>query len=810
MSWSCSLSWWVPVLSAVMILPSPVRAAAVRLDLEAECKITYATLERDLAGQAWFARVADQSFRRDALILSGDHDPLDVLMRRTRALLNHLQRQNTSQDLALLAAGFEAFTNAVAGTAITNSMARRQLFAKAWNLQRRISFANPLLDFDKILFVGSYAARVDHCCDQYFGFNARPGGSVYVLEKAFSSEPEVRDLLATARVSAGRRQGKGLAGGSFRSPELSYDGKTVFFAYSECHALAADTFTPVAGCPSNHWNPGLSYHIFKLDLEEPGKLEQLTDGPWNEFDPCLLPNGRLAFISERRGGFGRCHPRPVPTYTLHSMRPDGSDIVCLSFHETNEWQPSVTHEGMIIYTRWDYVDRGDCTAHHPWLTYPDGRDPRAIQGNYPIKRRCRPDMEMDIRVIPGSSKFVATAAPHHGQAYGSLVVVDPRVPDDGAMAPVRRLTPEDGFPETGEKASQAYGTAWPLDEDFYLCVYSAPGSGLGYGLYLVDSFGNKTLIYRNKSMPCLAPIPLRPRPVPPIIPPATAVGLPVGEASNKTNVVSEAIIGCVNVYDSMKSWPTGTVISALRVIQLFPKATPMFEVPKMGVGCESLARGVVGTVPVEPDGSVRFIAPVGKPLYFQALDTNGCAIQSMMSETYAHPGESLTCRGCHENPHRSGRNVEQEPLAFLKPPRRLTPEADGSYPCNFNRLVQPVLERHCVACHQASKAAPALDRGKSYDSLTRGGGDEDLLRGYAFACAGRPVDRMPCETTPGQFGARASRLYALLQAGHHAVKLPPEDLRRITLWLDCNSVLYGAYHDLERQKSGECAMPTLE
>ena len=146
-----------------------------------------------------------------------------------------------------------------------------------------------------------------------------------------------------------------------------------------------------------------------------------------------LPNGRVMFISERRGGFGRCHGRPVPTYTLHSMQPDGSDITCLSFHDTNEWQPSVTHDGMVIYTRWDYVDRGDCIAHHPWITYPDGRDPRALHGNYPTLRGVRPDMEMDIRAIPGSQKFVATAAQHHGQAYGSLVVFDPRIPDDGAV-----------------------------------------------------------------------------------------------------------------------------------------------------------------------------------------------------------------------------------------------------------------------------------------------------------------------------------------------------------------------------------------
>ena len=114
-----------------------------------------------------------------------------------------------------------------------------------------------------------------------------------------------------------------------------------------------------------------------------------------------MPDGRIVFISERRGGFGRCHGRPVPTYTLHSMKPDGSDIVCLSYHETNEWNPSVSHDGMILYTRWDYVDRGAEITHHPWITTPDGCDPRVIHGNYPRDTRRRPYMEARSRTRAG-------------------------------------------------------------------------------------------------------------------------------------------------------------------------------------------------------------------------------------------------------------------------------------------------------------------------------------------------------------------------------------------------------------------------
>jgi len=156
---------------------------------------------------------------------------------------------------------------------------------------------------------------------------------------------------------------------------------------------------------------------------------------------------------------------------------------------------------MIVYSRWDYLDRGHNQAHHPWITGPDGRDPRAIHGNFKPSHDLNPDMELNVVAIPGSQRYVATASAHHGQAYGSLILIDPRVRDDDALAPVRRLTPDVGFPETAERGSFAYGTAWPLSERYYLCVYSP--SNDGHGIYLLDAFGNRELIYRDPNIGCL-------------------------------------------------------------------------------------------------------------------------------------------------------------------------------------------------------------------------------------------------------------------------------------------------------------------
>ena len=507
------------------------------------------------------------------------------------------------------------------------------------------------------------------------------------------------------------------------------------------------------------------------------------------------------------------------------MKADGSDIRCLSFHETNEWHPSVTNDGRIIYTRWDYIDRHGCTAHLPWITTLDGRDSRAVHGNF-APRNSRPDMELDIRTIPGSHKFVATAAPHHGQAFGSLVLIDPHVEDDDAMAPVKRITPEIGFPES-QGGAQVYGTAWALSEDYYLCVYDVtmtPRMGRqggqhlrgNYGIYLIDSFGNKELIYRDRAVACQSPMPLRPRfqpPVSPIMTLATENDPEIGRTVAGSKQPAEGTIAVINVYDSVKPWPEGTQIKALRVLQVLPMSVPSGGPPhEIGLRLPSAgdsvvpARYVLGTVPVEADGSAHFTVPAHKEMFFQALDERGLAVQSMRSATYLQAGERLVCQGCHDRRHRVPQVRTDIPLALRREPSRLKADVDGSNPFSYPRLVQPVLDRHCVECH-AEKAdkAPNLAREpiqkKWYASYV------SLVPKFAFNNYGSGY-----RTTPGRFGAHASKLLKILDDGHYDVKLSEEEMHRITLWLDCSSIFYGVYEKEggEAQLLGKVVGPTLE
>lgn len=732
-----------------------------------------------------------------------------VVIQRARALAQRLEPKADSARLQPLVAELDRLDRerlTYEAQAEVNPDVRKDLHFRARRIARGVAFANPLLDFDRLLFIKRHAAAgVFHMCDQYYGCNAVPGGGVFILEDPFGAEPRLVDVLEKSPVGNGRLQGQHLSGGSFLSPELSFDGQTLLFAYSEAQA-----WEKYRGKEAYEWTPECSYHIFKCNIDGT-ELVQLTDGTWNDFDPCFLPNGRVAFISERRGGYLRCG-RHCPVYALHSMEPDGSDIIRLSFHETHEWHPSVTNDGMLVYTRWDYVDRDTNIAHHIWTCYPDGRDPRSFHGNYPEKRELRPWMEMSIRAVPNSQKFVASTGAHHGHAFGSLVLINPHREDDNAMSQLERLTPDVPFPESeGWPIANymAYGTPWPLSEDDYLCAYDP--AARNHGIYWIDRFGNKELIYRDEQIACIDPIPVRPRQKPPVIPDQTVQTLAARQRSADPD--PPATVSLLNVYDSDFAWPLGTRIAALRVIQVLPKTTPAPNDPRIGVANQTNARAVLGTVPVEEDGSAHFEAPVGKELYFQALDASGMAVQSMRSGTYLHPGERMLCQGCHERKHRAPLPLASTPLALRRPPSTIEPEADGSNPFSYVRLVQPVLDRNCVTCHREKKALELGGAIEGPHGWTTSYTNLAQKYGFYFDVGNGSIKNGVhggSRTIAGQFGARASKLMEYLGPEHYEVQLSPEDLRRITLWLDSNSEFFGSYENTEAQARGEIVLPTMD
>jgi hypothetical protein len=222
---------------------------------------------------------------------------------------------------------------------------------------------------------------------------------------------------------------------------------------------------------------------------------------------------------------------------------------------------------------------------------------------------------------------------------------------------------------------------------------------------------------------------------------------------------------------------------------------------------------VLGTVPVEADGSAHFLAPVGKLIYFQALDRDGLAIQSMRSGTYVHAGERLVCQGCHERKHRPPPQPQQVPVALRRAPSKLRPDTDGSNPFSYPRLVQPALDRHCVACHREKKAIDLSGSPGGRHGWTRSYASLAGKYGFYFHVSNGSIRagvHGGSRTVAGKFGARAAPLLKYLGPQHHGVELPHGDLHRITLWLDCNSEFYGAYENTPAQARGELVAPSLD
>jgi len=734
-----------------------------------------------------------------ALIWTADRDPLDAVLRRTRALAQDLRRGRHPRRLDSLSRELERLSQAAGAAAASvkagETEARVGLFKQASALRRQIALAGASMDFDTLILVHFVrpSGKV-HMCDQYFGWSVRNNGGLIMVTGLRSGQPVARSMLKGPTVENGRLAGQSLDGGAVMQPDLSFDGKEVVFAWGSEQEKC--------------------YHIFRMNIDGTG-LRQLTDGrsnasqafmesSQNDFAPCWLPSGRIAFISERRGGYGRCHLRPAPSYTLYSMDRDGGDMFPLSFHETNEWDPSVNNDGMIVYTRWDYIDRDDCIAHHLWTCYPDGRDPRAPHGNYPEPastldgksfadgRFSRPIAEYQIRAIPNSGMYVAVASGHHTHSYGEIIIIDPSVEDDNRTSQIRGVTT--GQTRWGDYTEMGgWATPWPLSETQFLCSRQND-------VLLVDVYGNREVIYHSSSYVALDPIPARPREKPPVVPTMTWQG----ERSEESGHF-RATISVMDVTIGDMPLPEGTRISAMRIIQVFPKTTQNINSPRLGYASESLGRMVLGTAPVEEDGSVYCEAPVGKEIYFQLLDEDGRAVRSMRAGTYVHPGEQLTCVGCHESKWEAP-PARTTPIAIGRPPSPLAPDASGVEPVNFYRLVKPVFDAKCAGCHAQRGKGPNMSYGslKPYAAWWPGPGNP-----YVNGDIVTPVHG-GSRSIPGRTGSSFAPLTKCLYPEHNGVDLTEDERRRITLWLDCNSNEFGVEQEIEAQRNGAPAVPRID
>ncbi|MHC4201567.1 MAG: HzsA-related protein, partial [Planctomycetota bacterium] len=460
--------------------------------------------------------------------------------------------------------------------------------------------------------------------------------------------------------------------------------------------------------------------------------------------------------------------RPVAVYTLHVMDPDGGNLRAISAFENFEWTPSITNDGRILYARWDYVDRHNNAFMSLWATHPDGSFPNLVYGNFTRSPHCI----FEARAVPDSGKFLFTASAHHAFTAGSICLLDVTRGTEGADA-LTRYTPEVCFPETEGWPATYYCNPYPLSEKYYLVCWSpnpirregGRNDTKDLGLYLADAFGNLELIYRDPDISSTFPLPLKVRPRPHRLP---------GLSLAPDNETLEGRFLILDVYRGLKGVPRGAV-KRVRVIAVPGKTQPEMNRPPIGVTREDPGKVVLGTAPVDADGSAYLRVPAGVNVFLQALDAGGVALQTMRTITYVQPGQTLSCIGCHEP--RTDAPPNARASAMKRSPSRLTVGPEGSWPLHYEKLVQPVLDRHCVKCHSPKgkvKACKKLDLtpARSYAALTarhRGLVTRDYNGGYSRISAGV---------------AKSSPVLALLRKGHNKVKLDADAFERLVTWMD--------------------------
>ncbi len=718
-------------------------------------------------GRVFRAKARTDARRHEAPVVRKRQGPdtstLEGALEMARLTLELVQRAAERPDLAtrLAALRREAETCAEAET--------EALRRRVCGLRRRIIFSHPALAFDRLLINKRPTPTYKHQVDQYLGRHNGPGDGLVVLDD-WKGTPKATVLLD------GR-----LPPGTVLHPDLSFDGKRILFSY----------------CDQTIEDPALRrFFIYEVGIDGKG-LRQITgtrrdpmttiDGRRTvlveDWDPCYLPGGGFAFVSTRNQGGVRCHHggRYCPTFVLYRSTADGSSIVPLSYGEANEWDPSVRHDGSIVWTRWDYINRHDTLYQSLWTSRPDGTGTAHFYGNY----TRNPCSIAEARAIPGTNKVVATATAHHHYTGGSIVIVDPERGRDGAE-PITRVTPEASFPETEGWPTRGYATPWPLTEEIFLVARAdtfrdAPRNA--YAIYLVDTLGGRELIYRDPNTSCFCPIPLRPRPRPPILPSLR------GEDPRAGTVYIK------NVYDSSQPIPEGSV-KGLRVVRVFPQTTQ--RVPDRSQVLFEVSKGVVGATPVREDGSVSFTAPAGVPLLFQLLDESGSAVMGMRSFVYLQPGERLSCTGCHE-PRQA---TPARGVVPVPPPVALTPLDASSppRPLSFAETVQPVLDRYCIECHGLGRKDGGISLLGTLSSQPLKLGRVRASEAYSALTARKgwvTVAHRNRETPfsrPGDYGSRAGRLAGLLLHGDaNHDPLPPVAFRRVARWLDLNAPFYGGY-----------------
>jgi len=532
--------------------------------------------------------------------------------------------------------------------------------------------------------------------------------------------------------------------GGVRDPQVHYSGKRILFSYRK-----GGTRT---------------FHLYEINVDGTG-LRQLTRGEDDDIEPTYLPDGSILFCSSRCKRFVNCWFTRVAV--LYRCDADGQNVRMLSSNLDHDNTPWVLPDGRVLYMRWEYVDRSQVHYHHLWTTNPDGTNQTVFYGN------LHPGIAMlDAKPIPGTVKVVASFSPGHGRPehLGHVTVVDPRGgPDDLGRA--KRISKQSHWKDP-----------YAFSEECFLAASRG-------GIYAMDGAGRQELVYalpanqsRNREglrLECHEPRPIRPRPVEPVIASRVDLAEPTGRMFLQDIYAGRNMAGVKR-----------GEIKKLLVLEQVPKPVNFSGgMQPLTIGGSFTIARIVGTVPVEPDGSCFMEVPALRSLFFVALDKKDLSVKRMHSFVTVQPGETIGCVGCHEKRVEAPRPDLRLLAGAGGQPRKVEMIENVPHVIDFPRDVQPILDRHCVKCHNAEKYAAKMDLSGhhtptysiSYWAMNR--------RGLFKDNRNRPVSNLP----PRSVGSSASKLMRIVDGHHNKVQLSADERRIIRLWIDTSATYPGTY-----------------
>ncbi|MBN1419062.1 MAG: PD40 domain-containing protein [Planctomycetes bacterium] len=542
--------------------------------------------------------------------------------------------------------------------------------------------------------------------------------------------------------------------GAVRDPDVHPDGRRILFSYRR------------GG--SHHYN------LHEIGADGTG-LRRITDGPWDDIEPAYLPDGGIIFCSTRCKRWIGCWL--APSATLHRCDADGGNIRILSSGAFTENTPAVLPDGRILYTRWEYVNRDPVSFHHLWTMDPDGSMQMVYFGN------MRPGgVFIDARPIPGTDSIALIHSPGHGmnEHAGVVSILSPRLGPDATRA-MRAISRDGNLRDP-----------FPLSEDAFLVAR-------GRQVLLLDARGRTEILFQSPSLDVHEPRALVPHPRAPILPPRT----------DPASATATLVLADVRSGRAMADVPS-RAIRKLLVMEELPKPANFHGggSQPIGHGVTSTLKRILGTVPVEPDGSAYFEVPALRSIYFAALDERDRSVKQMRSFVTLQPGETAGCVGCHEpRTQVPPRDVRPGLLALARGPSRIEPIPGAPEIPDFPRDVQPILDRHCVRCHDAGRrdggATFSGDRGPVFSLAYY----DLFLHWQVRDTAGDPGDgsgRQPGNDRPYGSYSSASPLMEKIDGRHHDVSLSPRERMGIRLWIDAGAPYAGTYAAYGTGQVGGC------